>query len=161
MAIAAAASGILLLMFLTAPYLAPYGTFYGLDGSPGLMDGGWKGHGFASMVYAFGDILCHQQTSRSFILNGSQMPVCIRDTGIIVGFFLMCFVCMILNRRIADNRFAVIGATLIVLMAIEWAVETTGFNSVPLRFLSGCLAGAGVVLLLNWQLFRNHEYDGI
>ena len=46
-------------------------------------------------VYSFGDLNCHQMHSRSYSINGNQMPIAGRMTGIFigftVGFFLMSF----------------------------------------------------------------------
>ncbi len=39
----------------------------------------------AREMYAFGDLMCHQHASRSFFLNGNQMPFCARCTAIFVG----------------------------------------------------------------------------
>ncbi|MEM4161191.1 MAG: DUF2085 domain-containing protein, partial [Thermoplasmata archaeon] len=39
----------------------------------------------AREIYAFGDIMCHQHASRSYFLNGNQMPFCARCTGIFFG----------------------------------------------------------------------------
>ncbi|HJL55174.1 MAG: DUF2085 domain-containing protein [Candidatus Thalassarchaeaceae archaeon] len=37
-------------------------------------------------VYAIGDLNCHQKHQRSWEVNGNQMPVCVRDIGIMLGF---------------------------------------------------------------------------
>ncbi len=47
-------------------------------------------------VYTFGDLNCHQMTSRSYHINENQMPIAGRMTGVFIGlttgFFLMSFV---------------------------------------------------------------------
>lgn len=47
-------------------------------------------------VYHFGDMNCHQMSSRSYHINGNQMPIAGRSTGIFIGltigFFTMSFV---------------------------------------------------------------------
>lgn len=144
-----------LVLMLSAPFMAPYGSFRGLDGSPGFIEGGWQGHGAAGFAYAMGDLLCHQQEARSFILNGSQLPICMRDTGIAIGLPFGFAACLLLDRRLRDNRFAIAGAVLILLMGAEWAVETTGFDSPFLRTASGVCAGIGAALFLCWLLHRD------
>jgi len=46
-------------------------------------------------VYTFGDLNCHQMHSRSYHVNGNQLPIAGRMTGIFfgftVGFFIMSF----------------------------------------------------------------------
>ncbi len=43
---------------------------------------------YAAFIYGFGDLNCHQKHDRTWDLNGNQMPVCVRDVGIFLGFFL-------------------------------------------------------------------------
>lgn len=40
------------------------------------------------IIYDFGDSTCHQKSSRSFFINGNQMPICARCTAIYVGLAL-------------------------------------------------------------------------
>lgn len=39
----------------------------------------------AAFVYRAGSVLCHQQHGRSFELDGTQLPVCARCTGLYAG----------------------------------------------------------------------------
>lgn len=142
---------------LLSPFLAPCGSFVFEGGTPGMLDGWWRGHGAAGIPYAIGDVLCHQEFSRSFVLNGSQLPVCMRDTGIAFGAAVGFSCCAISGRESYPRIFAVAGAVLILLMAVEWAVETTGFDSPPLRTCSGACAGIGASLFLAWMLYRESD----
>ena len=36
---------------------------------------------YAAFIYAFGDLNCHTKSERSWVINGNQMPVCVRDVG--------------------------------------------------------------------------------
>jgi uncharacterized membrane protein len=38
-----------------------------------------------AFVYAAGSVLCHQLPERSFFLDGHQLPVCARCTGLYLG----------------------------------------------------------------------------
>src|SRR5579884_1285256 len=42
----------------------------------------------AQPIYQFFSIICHQIPSRSWVLAGSPLPVCIRCTCIYLGFFI-------------------------------------------------------------------------
>ncbi|MDI6887620.1 MAG: DUF2085 domain-containing protein [Candidatus Thermoplasmatota archaeon] len=42
----------------------------------------------AKFMYSSGDFLCHQKASRSFFINGNQLPYCARCTGIFLGVLL-------------------------------------------------------------------------
>ena len=97
------ASGAVLALMILSPLLSPYGAFRGLDGSPGFIDGGWEGVGPAGLMYLLGDLVCHQEEARCLILNGSQMPVCARDTGILIGLMIGFAVCLLIRGRLADR----------------------------------------------------------
>ena len=101
------ASGAVLALMILSPLLSPYGAFRGLDGSPGFIDGGWEGGGPAGLSYLLGDLVCHQEEARSLILNGSQMPVCARDTGILMGLTIGFAICLLIRDRLADRRLQV------------------------------------------------------
>ena len=151
------ASGAILALMILSPLLSPYGLFRGLDGSPGFIDGGWEGGGPASLMYLLGDLVCHQEEARCLILNGSQMPVCARDTGILIGLVIGFAVCLLIRRRLADRCIAALGVVLVAIMAVEWLVETTGFDSQDCRIASGVSAGVGASLFLAWMLYRQDD----
>ena len=72
---------LLALMFIV-PFLYAAGTFNNLDGTSGVLDHDWS---VGQFIYALGDLLCHQEIERSFIINGSQMAMCSRDVGLMTG----------------------------------------------------------------------------
>lgn len=37
---------------------------------------------FVTFIYAVGGVICHQRPERSFFLDGHQLPVCARCTGL-------------------------------------------------------------------------------
>ncbi|MEE2812814.1 MAG: DUF2085 domain-containing protein [Candidatus Thermoplasmatota archaeon] len=43
---------------------------------------------YFSIIYAFGDLNCHQKHERSWTVNENQMPICVRDVGIFLGLTL-------------------------------------------------------------------------
>lgn len=156
---AAAVFGIITALVILAPYMAPYGTFHGLDGSAGYIDNGWQGHGVAGVMYLLGDLFCHQEEARCYMLNGSQLPVCIRDVGILAGLFAGFLACIPLSSRVSDRRFAYAGVVLVLVMVAEWAAESfTGDMPVP-RLLSGICAGVGAAIFLCWLLYRDGKDD--
>ena len=110
-------SGFLLLMFFISPLMLAEGSVPELSGRANAIDymneGSWGnndhdergsvGHNQSShggsfawselnpvfgLVYAFGDINCHQKHDRSWKINENQMPVCARDVGIFMGFIM-------------------------------------------------------------------------
>lgn len=159
LALAASIFALALALMIAAPFMAPYGTFVGLDGSAANIEHGWMGHGPAGLAYLIGDIFCHQQEARSFILNGSQMPVCIRDTGILLGLVAGFLACWHMEHRMTDRRVAVIGAALVAVMAVEWYAEGMVGDLPWIRFAAGAVGGAGAASFLSWMLYRDTESD--
>lgn len=156
-ALAAVVFLLLLVLVIAAPYMAPYGTFSHLDGTPGAMDNGWMGYGPAGLAYLLGDLLCHQEWDRSYVLNGSQLPFCIRDVGILAGLPLGFAFSLLLGVRVADRRWAVAGTVLVLMMLVEWLAESQ-LGDMPLpRVVSGLCAGTGAATFLCWLLYRNPE----
>ncbi len=70
-----------------APFTIPPGTFADTVGRANVVDH-WDLYAqpsfnwYAKIIYVIGDAECHQLASRSFILNGNQMPICARDTSL-------------------------------------------------------------------------------
>ena len=140
---AATASAVMLSAILLSPFISPSGSFLFDGGTPGMIDGWWKGHGIAGIPYAVGDVFCHQELARSFVLNGSQLPVCMRDTGIVAGAFLGFALCALSGRVSYPPSFALAGAIMMAVMVAEWAFETGGSDIPVLRTASGACAGVG------------------
>ncbi len=144
--------GILAALFLSAPYMAPPGTFLGLDGSPMVIDNGWLGHGPAGLAYLIGDILCHQEAARSFVLNGSQLPVCIRDTGILLGSLAGCAASCFFLDRLRGKKVLIAGVVLLLVTAVQWALQGTVGDDEAIRFASGIVSGIGASVILGWWI---------
>ena len=144
---------------ILAPFLAPSGTFVDLDGTPTVIDNGWLGHGPAGVAYLIGDVVCHQEISRSFVLNGSQMPICIRDTGILIGLLLGFSACAAVRPRAMSLRWALLGAALVCVTVVEWLCEGMVGDMPGLRIASGVCAGIGISVLLCWYLCRDIADD--
>lgn len=150
---------ILTLIMLAAPFALPYGELLHLDGSPSVMDHDWSGYGVAGVVYALGDLLCHQELARSFMLNGSQLPVCARDLGLLMGFTAGLAVGSQLKMELASRRFLFTGLMFMLLTAIEWIMEQAAvLDSQELRFSLGILSGIGAALVVGHALYRNAGY---
>ncbi len=83
-------TGVWLLLLVLAPLTLPANSLYlGNSGGANRMDftDVWKGMPpFQRVIYTIGDFNCHQMSSRSFFINGNQMPFCSRDIGVFSGF---------------------------------------------------------------------------
>lgn len=149
--------GALLALVLAAPFTAPFGTFVDLDGTPASVDHGWQGRGVAGAVYLLGDIACHQEMSRSFVLNGSQLPICIRDLGILAGAAAGCAATVPLVGRLEGRRVFAAGLVLTLVTGAEWIMEGTVGDMPRLRFMSGIVTGIGASVLLGWWATESYR----
>jgi uncharacterized membrane protein len=92
--------------FFLTPLFLPSGTVSHLDGAMGSMDnleaiGGLPA--WARPVYLFGDFECHQMQRRSFSINDNQMPICARDTGMFLGFFIGAILSLFALPRVEEE----------------------------------------------------------
>ena len=139
---------IVLVLFVSGCLLYP-NRLYNLDGSVGVIDHGKLFDTLAfpfREIYFFGDFGCHQQTARSFIINGSQMPLCIRETsliiGVAVGGILLQFI-----HSMSVRKLLTIALILTPLTFIEIAIKAV-FNNLFLCSLTSILSGCGATIIL-------------
>ncbi len=143
-------AGVLTALFVIAPFMAPYGSFLGLDGAPCFIDHSWD---ISEFPYLLGDILCHQEQDRSFILNGSQMPVCSRDIGLVFGLMLGCLFC--LSKKVTlDRRWLAISIVMMLFTIVEWFIDPYFDNLMETRFATGVVSGAGAGMFVGWFVNR-------
>lgn len=95
-ALALPALAIASLVWLMMIFAAPAAARRAAAGSPLAFAG--------STIYLAGSIICHQQARRSFHLDGIQLPVCARCTGIYAAapFGLLC--AWLFRRRAGSRR---------------------------------------------------------
>ncbi len=137
---------ILLAWFLVnvaSPYLAPAGTVLGEDGKVGVRDNSAVisriDNGLARFFYNAGDANCHQHASRSFFLNGNQMPFCTRCTAIFLGLVLGVLIMMFLDIEL-NILWIILG---LVPIGLDGGMQlVTNYESTNgIRFVTGLLAG--------------------
>ena len=148
-----AISAILSALMFIVPFISPCGSFVDLDGTPGIMDHGdlWSNQDILTMMlYGLGDMVCHQEMSRTVILNGSEMPVCIRDLGLLLGFMMGCAVTTVKFGHPAIYRHArVYVVVAFLLIFTDWLIQHIFSLNVPFaRLVTGLLAGAGFSLII-------------
>ena len=150
---------VVVLLLIIAPFTEPPGTFRDLDGTVGVMDhiDLWSSVNLlAGAAYAFGDMFCHQILSRSFILNGSQVAICVRDlatmAGMVAGLFAMN---LISEETKKERRFLFAAVLLLVPAVIDWTVQfATGFDSAVLRVITGTLLGVAFAMFIELLIQR-------
>ena len=146
-------SAILSVLMFIVPFISPNGSFVDLDGKPGFMDHGglWSEQDILTMMlYGLGDMICHQEMSRTIILNGSEMPICIRDLGLLLGFTIGCAVTAIEFGHSAIYRNARVYVIIsFLLIFTDWLIQRIfDLNIAATRLITGLLAGAGFCLIL-------------
>jgi uncharacterized membrane protein len=159
----------LLLMVLTVaacisiPAFYPYGTFVHLDGIAGAIDHAdlWMSMDpLSAIVYGMGDLFCHQEMARSFIVNGSQMPFCIRDISIFIGIIISMAAWEVMQLYVdpLSRKVLITAFILIFIMAADWAVgQHTDMSSMLLREATGILAGLGIGTLIKAYCDRSYQ----
>ncbi len=144
------AFSILASLIFLAPLTLPPSSATDLSGKVGVMDNQKTIDGMnplAQVIYTIGDWNCHQIASRSLFLNGNEMPICARDTGILLGAILGMALAIGLNPRFRWI-YLVLG---LIPMALDGGLQlATSYQSTnEIRLLTGAIAGIAASLLLS------------
>lgn len=139
-----------LLFVVIAPFTLPAGSVSDLSGRAGSIDNPEEiaeMNPFAASIYWLGDANCHQLASRSYFLNGNEMPFCARDLGIFIGLVLGMALALVIKTR---------PPVLLVLlgflpMALDggWQLLTSYESTNEIRLLTGILAGVAAAMLIH------------
>ncbi len=162
-----------LLLLVLAPLTLPANSLYlGNSGGANRMDftDVWKGMPpFQRIIYTIGDFNCHQMSSRSFFINGNQMPFCSRDIGVFSGFvigaILVSFLGYLPNlyesvfhpfpervRKILLKRphiwAAILGLIFLSPLVLDGTIQmlTPYESNNTMRFITGIFAGMAVMI---------------
>lgn len=143
-----------LALFVIAPFAEPHGSLAGLDGNPISPDNFdiWVSlNPLSAAAYAAGDILCHQMESRSFMLNGSQMPVCSRDASALAGVVAGLLLSAPFGRALSKSRVAIpLLVASFALMAADVAIQSSfALNVLPARVATGFACGFSAALVVD------------
>jgi len=142
----------------TAPLMVPSHTLLDLTGRVGYHDNDAQ---FASLsplphaIYWIGDGECHQIASRSYYINGNQMPFCSRDTGLFLGL-VMGFGALLFVRYKIHPVLALMG---LVPIGIDGGLQfvTSYTSNNPLRLATGIMAGIVCAMLLAHFIFALND----
>ena len=99
--------------------------------------------------------LCHQMPERSYVAGGLQAPVCVRDTGIYVGFVIAFAVVALLHRGQRPSDFPhtyiwVVAAGFVAAMGFDGVTSYLGLRSTTneLRLITGLGVGFSASILV-------------
>jgi uncharacterized membrane protein len=151
-------------LVFAAPLSLPPGSAPDLSGAVGYTDNEEVWSSFpqpARFLYQVGDIACHQKLSRSFVLNGNEMPFCARDVAIFAGAALGLALCLDARSRLY-RRVVLLPwwsyLALLVPIAIDGGLQDfLGFESDNVRrVVTGLLAGLAVAFALAFIAYESH-----
>ena len=145
---------LVLALFIIAPMLCSPGAVNGLEGSPMVPDyfDLWGTlNPLSGTVYAVGDILCHQDAARSFELNGSQLPICVRDISALAGLIVGLLVSVRFGAYASRPKFLIpFFAVSFALMITDVVVQNVyGLNVFSARIVTGLMCGAAVAFAID------------
>lgn len=96
--------------------------------------------------------LCHQQSGRSFSVDGNNMAVCTRCFGIYAGLCCTALVGMLYPRgiRVSLKSALWVAGLVFLLNTADVAGNFIGWwtNTGPSRFAAGLLAGGSLILII-------------
>jgi uncharacterized membrane protein len=110
-----------------------------------------------ALVYAFnyiGHLVCHQLPERSFWVGGHYLPVCARDTGVYLGFFIGYMLLPLRKKDACGPPNLWMTLLMTMPMVIDGTTQLVGFRTSTneLRLLTGLLFGAALAPLLIYSL---------
>lgn len=140
------------LMF-AAPAMEEKGTITHLDGAANRVDNADRYEDFnpvSRVVYLFGDFNCHQIESRSYHVNGNQMPLCARDVGTFGG--VVMGLVLALPVRVSNSSRETLARITFRGRSLPRFLNPTGFFILVLflGFLPTALDG-GIQLITNYE----------
>jgi uncharacterized membrane protein len=110
-----------------------------------------------AVVYAFnyiGHLVCHQLPERSFWVGGHYLPVCARDTGIYIGFFIGYLLLPMRKKDAYGPPNLWMTLLMTMPMVVDGTTQLIGLRTSTneLRLLTGLLFGAALAPLLIYAL---------
>ncbi len=106
-------------------------------------------------VYVSGDLNCHQRASRSYFVNGNEMPYCARDFGLFVG--MVIGLAIITAKDIKVSFWFMIAS--IVPLGLDGTVQMfTIYESTNLiRLITGTIAGVGMGAMIGYLSIEYYQ----
>ena len=144
---------VILALFILAPFMGGHGAVYGLEGGhpvePDFFDVWDDLSPVQGGIYAVGDILCHQDSSRSFHLNGSQLPVCVRDASALAGLVAGLLLCLRFGAQLDRYAYIMIAVSFALMIADAAIQNVCDLNVFATRILTGAFCGISVAAVID------------
>jgi len=109
------------------------------------------------LIYIFnyiGRLVCHQIPERTLWIGGSYLPVCARDTGIYLGFFIGYLLLFARRKEACGPPNLWITLFMVVPMIVDAVTQFIGFRTSinELRLLTGLMFGTALSPFLVYLL---------
>lgn len=125
------------------------------------------------ILHKIGFAICHQLPDRSFFINGEQLPLCSRCTGIYLGIFITLtfyfFTRFIRHKKPSYPPHLIIGVISIIFVLLLVFNAISPLFNIPtnniLRFITGIFFGISIPLFLipaiNYSPKSSHDHERI
>lgn len=100
---------------------------------------------------------CHQRPDRSFFINGYQLPVCARCSGVFLGYISGAVFLALRGKRISKGVPSFMGC---YIMFFDWLLQALKIkeSTNKRRFITGFLGGMGLIIayfeMIKWIVSR-------
>lgn len=110
-----------------------------------------------SLLMPVGALICHQRPERSFFIDGRQVAVCARCSGLYAGAALAVPVALVAASSVASHRARTIALVASLPTALTWNLEFAGVAqfSNAIRFAAALPLGAAAAWLVLGVLSEN------
>jgi len=107
-----------------------------------------------SILNYIGRLVCHQIPERTLLLGGYYLPVCARDTGIYLGFFVGYLLLSVRRKKARGPPHLLTMLFMVTPMVIDGGIQLIGFRTSTneLRLLTGLLFGTALSPFLLYLL---------
>ena len=119
------------------------------------------------VYYFIGSLVCHQISERTIYLDNLPLPVCARDTGIYMGFFIAFVFCIAKGRLKSDKPPDFSISIVLVLMMIPMMIDGTSSyiglrrTDNTVRLITGLFFGMPIPIFLvpaaNFKVFETNS----
>lgn len=107
-----------------------------------------------ALFESVGRLVCHQMPERTLLVGGHYLPVCARDTGAYLGFYIGYLILPLRNRKATGPPKLWITLLMIMPILLDGATQWLGLRTSTndIRLLTGLLFGASITPFLVYLL---------
>lgn len=109
---------------------------------------------FLSFFDTIGSLVCHQIPERTLWIGGHYLPVCARDIGAYLGFYIGYFMLHFRNRKATGPPNLWITLSMVIPLFVDGISQLFGYRTSTndIRLITGLLFGTAIIPLLIYLL---------